>query len=97
MSDWERINIWLDSGEPLDDTTARMIAERFHGGQGSALYSFVSTGCVTTDAIVEVRAQIWKDRIDEPINLDSLYPLQAYLQRHKNQPAQPGWNERTSY
>lgn len=34
------------SGEPISDLTARVVASAWHGGQGSALYAFASTGAI---------------------------------------------------
>lgn len=97
MSEIERVDAWLATGEPLDDTTARIIAGWHHGGQASALYSFVSTGNVTTKAIEEIAKTIWVQREQEPTDLPALFALNTYFLKHRDQGPQPDWNERTSY
>lgn len=41
-----------NAGVEVDDDTARAIASAWHGGQGSAFYSFASTGHYDRDALL---------------------------------------------
>lgn len=78
MTEQERVNAWLATGKPLDDTTARIIAAWWYGGMGSALYSFVSTGFVSHEALNEVERELKTAGTDQ---IDALEALAKYFRR----------------
>ena len=44
--------------EVISDLEARQIAADWHGGQASAMYSFVSTGAISPDLVGEIKREI---------------------------------------
>ena len=83
----------------ITDQEAQRIASEWHGGAGSALYQFTSTGAIA-------------DSEHEPIDLlgelqgcetaaytttrerEEIADLIAYVKMHGPRPAQPDWYER---
>jgi hypothetical protein len=81
----------------ISDLDARRIASDWHGGQGTALYAFASTGAIDTaradhDLLREVNATIKAEH--PPVGHD-LYILYAYVHNHNARGPQPGWNDLT--
>lgn len=62
------------SGYPITDGQARVIAAGWHGGQASAMYRFVSTGSIHGDLVDEIRR-------DMGLNVPELEALLAYVER----------------
>ncbi len=66
---------------PADEhEAARMIAGWFHGGQGSALYAFASSGTILPDAADE--AEHCAGLVAEPADADDVSYLCGYLAEH---------------
>lgn len=55
MSDETTVaQIMEENDGELDDLGARIVASWWHGGQSTALYSFVSTGAISDDLLWEI-------------------------------------------
>lgn len=87
----------------ITDTEARKIASSWHGGGGTALYAFVSTGAILDDAfarsgiLTEIDFDILMDD-EQPIteaDATDLDNLRTYCQKHGPRGPQPGWNDLT--
>lgn len=82
----------------LTDLEARIIAANWHGGGGTALYAFASTGAIDTarkdhDIAAELtdcaRAQMGKGGPD----LTNLIDLRTYCRRHGPRGPVAGWSD----
>lgn len=85
MSDTDRIRDALDAletGQTVDQSTARLIASQWHGGQASALYAFSSSGYVDRSSIVAelARCAVFAD-IGDDVETDrrALDALRAFV------------------
>lgn len=67
----------------LHEYEARTIASEWHGGQGSALYAFTSSGHVDPDWI---RRELRGCITDDPQEYARLTALAAYLDEHHPEP-----------
>jgi hypothetical protein len=80
-----------DKVRPITETEAREIASQWHSGQWSALYSFSSSGKVSTDAITETKDTLKDARETEKSteeyfrDIQELKSLLAYLLQFKEQ------------
>ena len=103
MNDTDRIAHGISqaaaNAREISDTTARIIAAQWHGGQSSELYAFVSTGAITP----ELRPEYWNAELlqtyqsatlDEREHLDW---LGNYFLRLSPRPPVAGWAEKTRY
>lgn len=92
------IDNWLSEGAPhIGDTTARIIASRWHDGQGSALYSFQSSGAIDIQALrAEIVASTRGDMTPDDFN--ELTALLHYIEcaQFDRQPVD-GWHDRTRW
>lgn len=76
----------------MSDTHARITAMAWHSGQGSALYSFGSTGAipVNASALLGEIAQA-RSEADSRASIDALEFLAAYVDLTLSRGPQPGW------
>ena len=94
----------------ITDTEARKIASDWHGGQGSALYAFSSTGAIDTarddhnlyqeisDAIGSIQKQAAQQSIGMPEYRRSsrqLFGIRDYILEHKARGPVEGWSKLT--
>lgn len=90
----------------LTDTEARKIASEWHGGVGTALYAFASTGAIDTarpdhSCAEEIRDELRQNQTeydrarrtnDEFFdNIDELRDILFYVLHHGTRGPQPGW------
>lgn len=83
----------LEKKTIISDAAARMIAAQWHGGQSSALYSFVSTGAVDRE---ELTRELDSNLNDENTNDDGrawLLTLKAYLEARTDVGPVKGWHK----
>lgn len=64
----------------ISDAAARMIASQLHGGQGSALYAFVSTGAFSVEAVEEADREFRNESHSDEVR-EWADELQQYLIR----------------
>ncbi len=85
----------------ISDTEARKIASEWHGGQGTALYAFSSTGAIDTaradhDATAEVADLIWAIPAEtDERNANELRDLERYVNANGPRGPQEGWGDLT--
>lgn len=98
----------IDQENPamISDTEARRIASDWHGGGGSALYAFASTGAIDTaradhDIAHELtetaksESRIAPEQRDDPAGFTNLINLRTYCRRHGKRGPVPGWADLT--
>jgi antirestriction protein len=73
----------------VDDAVARAIAAQLHGGQGSALYRFASTGDLTDERLPNELRQLYQDR--NPLVLDWASVLGTYALHREHRGPVDGW------
>jgi hypothetical protein len=74
------------------DVTAQAIAALWHGGGGTALYQFASTGAIDVDAIRHELIREYADAtLDDAIELDT---LSGYVDSRGSRGPVSGWYER---
>jgi hypothetical protein len=77
---------------PMSDTHARVTAMAWHGGQGSALYSFGSSGAIPADRdglFMEI-ARAGREA-DSRASIDALTALDRYIESTPPREPQDGW------
>jgi len=85
----------------ITDTEARRIADQWHGGGGTALYAFASTGAIDTARsghfiYREITETIDTERRSQQgIATDDLRSLIEYIDYHGPRGPVPGWNNLT--
>lgn len=88
----------------ITDTEARKIASEWHGGQGTALYAFSSTGAINTaredhQLLHEIEDCISSLSIERgaesPPELDDLFALRIYVGHTGNRGPVDGWGKLT--
>jgi hypothetical protein len=78
-------------GEPIDSLQARVIANAWHGGQWTALYSFASTGHIAAAETPELEWEI--ERLMEGRSrFPELNALLAYVRANGPRKPQAGWS-----
>jgi hypothetical protein len=81
----------------IDHGQARRIASEWHGGGGTALYAFVSTGTVSADMRAEVRADLETTHAPESrqhyteADRRELRALSVYARIYDGQHMPQGW------
>lgn len=96
----EVVREWEAEGkaEPIDDTTARMIASQWHGGQASEFYSFASTGRIDKDGLTaEMDQNIREVDPNDDIAAGALEALIDYFTKHGDRDVQEGWHGYTKW
>lgn len=85
---------WEDKERPfISDGKARRIASEWHGGQGSALYSFTSTGTITDDLVSEIRSELVSAILGTNIEERKvLQDLLTYAKAHGMRGPVEGWS-----
>lgn len=74
----------------ISDGQARRIASEWHGGMGSALYSFASSGAVDFEWIMlEIRCELLN--LDDETLRRELLALGKYVRSAGCRPKQGGW------
>jgi hypothetical protein len=80
----------------ISDTEARRIASDWHGGGGTALYAFASTGAInTTRADHDIENEVLgcvNGALSQQDKTDTL-KLLAYINTHEDRGPQPGWSD----
>lgn len=87
-----------EEGARITHLQARVIANAWHGGQGTALYAFASSGAIISDAnypeytplLDEISAE---QAVQDGTHWRELDALRAYVAHHGPRGAQPGWSE----
>lgn len=93
-----------DRGEPITDLHAKIIANAWHGGMKSALYSFTSTGAIwlgvapdgwNRNLHPEIASAIASCELQDGQSSDesALYALRRYVIYHGERGVQDGWSE----
>lgn len=79
----------------INDATARMIASQLHGGQASELYSFTSTGAVSTDLAAEIQREVDDEKHSDETREWADQLLQYFIRRLMDDEVEPveGWNK----
>lgn len=79
----------------ITDTEARRIASSWHGGGGTALYAFASTGAIdTARADHDIKNEI-QTCYFYPDDMPGLRSLLAYVVHHGKRGPVPGWADLT--
>jgi len=89
----------------ITDTEARRIADQWHGGGGTALYAFASTGAIDT---ARADHSIWLEitntlndienageYADADRHVNELFELRNYIMHHETRGPVPGWADLT--
>jgi hypothetical protein len=71
----------------MTDSEARTVASWWHGGQASALYSFVSTGAIFPGLLTEVNS----NKPETTDDARDINELAQYIASKGYRDAQPGW------
>ena len=89
----------------ITDTEARRIASEWHGGQGSALYAFASTGAIRegsdegwdyNECAMEIYEEIAATTSYEELNpMTDMNNLLEYIQANGPRGPVPGWADLT--
>lgn len=87
----------LNTDEPIDDITARVIASRWHGGQGSLLYTFESTGEIDLEGVTQELLLDFRDEARTFMEREELDYLAQYLIANGDREAVEGWHEATKW
>ena len=89
MSDQEVIDAGIaradESDGVIDDLTARVIANAWHGGAASALYALASTGAILPTTAYVIRREL------EQSPLPELAALLGYVRRYGERGPVEGW------
>lgn len=81
----------------INDTTARVIASRWHMGQSSALYSFASTGAINLDALQAEMLANFTDPNATDDDREELDVLGLYLLETGDREPVEGWHKATQW
>ena len=89
----------------ITDTKARKIASEWHGGGGTALYAFASTGAIDT---ARANHDLWQeitDNLNDIANagryedadrhVNELFDLRNYIMHHEARGPVAGWTDLT--
>jgi hypothetical protein len=72
---------------------ARMIGSQFHGGQGSPLYSFVSTGAIDLEPLLNEYCETYLHEDTTEADRRKLRHLGRYVLQHWRRGPVDGWNQ----
>ncbi|WP_241473815.1 hypothetical protein [Mycolicibacterium neoaurum] len=99
VSDDELLVAEMDTCEAMEmhisSSAARVIASQIHGGQGSELYSFTSTGRITNELLRELEIEFEAAAEDEPLSRKIAH-LSAYIAKRwvaEDRDAVKGWHQ----
>lgn len=82
-----------ETGEPLPDVYARVIAAVWHGGQSSALYALASTGAILTATDDDDRDTLGElSELISETDEDELRTLRSYVERVGTRGPVEGWD-----
>jgi hypothetical protein len=87
----------------ISDLEARRIASEWHGGGGTALYAFTSTGAIDTaredhrlmHEIEDCVASLATQPHTRTVDVDDLFNLRTYVSHTGKRGPQPGWSDLT--
>lgn len=77
----------------LSDVEAQRIASSWHGGGGTALYQFASSGAIAGSLIEEID-HTFNTTDPSTVDFTALDDLREYAEHHGPRPAVPDWYQR---
>lgn len=78
--------------ELMSDAQARVTAMQWHGGQGSELYAFGSSGAIPWDTVGLIgEIDELRSRAAQTASRDALAALGHYIESTPPRDRQPGW------